>query len=241
MKRLAGLVVLLVAAGLVETSLATTIQWASIVSSSNLPPAGPAENALGRPDAVFASFFDGNAATAETATYAGFGGGDNIDYDFASLAALLGISESLLGEVDFISFEGNGTRGLTFETSDWLFDDGTNSLAVSHTLGSPPAGAVVALGNVSVSAYDLFFGTSSGFTGDYAYILFDIDGSSAVNPLAPGFTVFLSATGSTAFNSPEPDVMGRFFSISVPEPGAALVVGTGLLVLLACGRRRKLF
>jgi PEP-CTERM motif len=233
-KAIAGLFVGLVSVN----SWAVTIQWANTVSDSTLPMAFPAENALGLPDSTFAGFYDGDAATTEMATFGGFGAGDNVTYDTGSLAALLGVGESLLLQADFISFEVNGSVGLTFETSEWLFSDGTNSLTVAHAIGGSPTGAITALGNVSFAAYDAFFGTTSLSKGDTAYILFDIDGNSLVDPLAPAFTAKLSAIGSIATDSPDPDVMGRILRASpVPEPTTILLLGLGLVGLGFAKRR----
>ncbi len=192
----------------------TRIQWASTVFNTNVPTAG---KVLGKPDGRIASFWDGNAATIETATYSGFGSGANVNYNSAALAALLGISETTLAQADFISFEDNGAPGTDpYETSIWVFNDGTATLTVSHNYNNPViSGPIVGLGNVSTSDYANFFGFTDPFKeGGIAYLLFDIDGNSDVNPFSPDFSATLNAVGSDT-DGPDPDVMGRIGSIEV--------------------------
>ena len=116
-----------------------------------------------------------------------------------------------------------------FEGSNWIFDDGTNSISVSYTYEDDSPPSIIALGNIGNTDYASFFGFTNpwGTIGELAFILFDIDGTSAVNPFSPNLNVMLTAGSAFDPATPEPDVLGRF--APVPIPGAALA----LLVLLA--------
>ena len=216
-----------------NSAQAVNIEWASTVTSSSLD-INEAIKALGKPDDVRAYFYDQNPNTTLTASYTGFGNGDNVDY-----TSLLGIDEALLEEADIISFEYNGTAGYSFETSDWVFDDGTNSLEVSYVFNDPAAGAIIGVGNLDNDAYANFFGFSNahGNAGDWVYILFDIDGYSSVNPFESNFSVTLSAIGYTGYNSPEPDAIGRIKAAPIPEPATMFLLGSGLIGFAGTRRR----
>ena len=219
---------------------ASTIEWASTVSNFNF---SNAENALGQPDNLMASFYDNNSATTETATYSGFGDGDNVNYDSTAFASLLDTTEALIAQADFISIEFNGTGGGLFETSDWSFSDGINNFSVSYVFNDPAAGSIIGVGNISTANYANFFGLQDyeqiyGHGGEWAYILFDINGFSYINPFSSNFSVTLSAVGGpNNIDSPEPDVMGRMGTNPVPVPGTILLLCSGLIGLI--GFRKK--
>lgn len=205
------------------TAQSTQIDWASTVVSST---AADASLALGRPDGVTMA---GNQVGTGTHTFGGFGSGDNISYNSGALASLLGVSPATLARADFLVFERNGTPGVTFESCTWTFGDGTSQLVVPHTFGGSAAGPILALGNVSDSAYASFFGATVPAGGDWPYMLIDIDGFSAVNPSAGGFQVTLSTPGGSN-GTPEPDALGRI--TPVPEPSTWAMMLSGLMFVL---------
>ena len=83
----------------------------------------------------------------------------------------------------------------------------------ASTTIADPTETVVRAGNIPPGQYDAFFGfTDASRTVDWAYILFDIDQSSSVDPWSDNFSVTLKALGQPALgatNSPDPDAMGR--------------------------------
>jgi hypothetical protein len=202
------------------------IDWAGTASPGST-------NAIGSPDDIIV------AGAANTSTFGGFGvgAGNTSTYNYNSLATLLNLSNpALLAQADFIAFEGNGTPNITFETGTWTFTDGTNNFAVTHTFGNTPAqdtAGVLALGNISVSNYNAFFGaTNVPAQGDLAYILFDIP--SSVNLASSSFGVSLVSPGDTTGpGTPDMDALGR---LSIPEPSSLTLSTVGLL-LLPVGRR----
>lgn len=213
----------------ISAPLARTIQiqWADTVMNTNI---GNAENALKRPDGQWADFLDDNAATLEMATYSGFGDGDNVKYDIVAFTNLLGISESLLTQADVISFECNGTTGGFYETSDWVFSDGIHAIRVSYLFGYPDSAAIVALGNVSLRDYaDFFRITNPLCSGDWVYILFDIDRPSPVNSSASTLTVTINAAGTRGADSPEPDAVGRILYDGPVRPDTAYLIPEPLI------------
>ena len=205
-------------------SFALQIQWASTVENTNV---GNADQALGKPDNYGATFYDGNDTTIETATYGGFGAGDNIEYNGTTLAVLLGISETLLAQADLISFEGQGVSTLPYEgASQWTFTDGINSATVPGSCplyGTP----VLASGNLSASEYASYFGIWENQR--VGWVLIDIDRFFPVDPLSPNFKATLFGTGSARGgiqDHPDPDAIGRIgfgYPSSIPEPSTWLL------------------
>ena len=212
---------------------AATIGWADTVTSTNL---ATASNVLGQPDGVLTGFNDNNGTTTENATYAGFS--NTISYDTNDLAALLGVSSSVLNASDVIAFEFNGSASANnnFETSDWVFNDGSNSVSASYVFNTAPADPLITtVGIVSSSAYANFFNFTNPFgSGNIAFILFDIDGQSIVDPFASSFSISLNATGSGSgfVDSPDVDALGVLQASPVPLPPAALLFISGLMGLM---------
>ncbi|MEM7396156.1 MAG: hypothetical protein AAF492_27800, partial [Verrucomicrobiota bacterium] len=208
------------------TSDSDGLHWAGHVSNANT---SDPMDALGRPDHELSYFVDYNAQTIETATYAGFGTGDVSPLDRAALAELLHVSEAILDRADFLIFEANGLPNYSVETSDWIFSDGVHSLTVSQVFGAPPAGAIVASGNVANPVYAAFFEFTQVRTkGDMPYLLIDIDGASNVNPFSPNFSVRVESrgTGPGVNDSTEPDAMaviGKGLSDECGATGSATV------------------
>jgi len=220
-------------------AMTATIGWADTVSNSNISAAA---DALGQPDGTLVGFFDGSGSTTETATYTGFGSQSN--YDAISLGSLLGVTDSVLGASDVVAFEYNGSNFSTnlFETSTWIFDDGSNSTQATYVFNTTPSDPhISAVGTISNGLYADFFGFANPFgnTGNYAFILFDIDGQSTVDPFAPGFSITLNATGSDAIDSPDIDALGVLSASPVPVPPAVWLFSSGLLGLIGIARKKS--
>lgn len=207
--------------------LATVINWAGTgveTAGDIINPAG----AVGAPDADSgpgATNFNlaAVANSGGTGTWGSFGPG--VSYDTASLEALLGLSMS---GVDFLAVEFNGSAGLGFEGSKWVFSDGVNTFATEHVPLDPLHPGIV--GNVSVTsaAYTTFFGLSPFTpTGDFNFLLFDLP--SSVDTSSAAFTAQVSNGGGFDNGTPDIDAMG----VIVPEPGTFALLGLGLLALAA--------
>lgn len=218
----------LVAVAVPASALATVINWAGTgeeTAGDIINPAG----AVGAPDADSgpgATNFNlaAVANTGGTGTWGSFIG-PGVSYDTASLEALLGLSMS---GVDFLAVEFNGSAGLGFEGSKWVFSDGVNTFATEHISGGPLQPGIV--GNVSVTsaAYTTFFGLSPFTpTGDFNFLLFDLP--SSVDTSSAAFTAQVSNGGGFDNGTPDIDAMG----VIVPEPGAIAFLGLGLLALAA--------
>tara|TARA_Y100001936_G_scaffold195050_1_gene195085 strand:- start:2639 stop:3391 length:753 start_codon:yes stop_codon:yes gene_type:complete len=188
------------------------INWANSFSNvvTNGGPFDPAV-VLGTPDGIASGLHEGGAGSdgiAESATFGGFGTGDKTTTDSASLATLLGVSEAVVNQADFIAFDGQGAP-FPFKTSDWEFSDGVNTFNVNYTaLSSLPVG-VLATGYILTADYDNFFGplTSTASAG-FGFLLFDIDGNSSVDINSANFTADI-ASGTHISASADPDAMGR--------------------------------
>lgn len=214
------------------TAKATQIDWASTVISSTV---ADASGGLGRPDTVEVS----SLSVHQVMTFGGFGAGQTDNFTTAALASFLGVSSTVLANADFIVFEHNGAPHIPFETSTWTFSDGVNQLVAPYSSGSSASGPVSALGNISPSAYASFFSTSIIPSGDWAFILFDIDGSSSVNLSSSTFQVTMNGPGDTSGHpgSPDPDAFGRINS--VPEGSLFAPALLGLTTLSMVAFRRK--
>lgn len=214
-----------------SNSKAAIIEWADSITDTN---AIDPNEILGKPDTTLAHFA---GSPIKYGTVSGFGAGDNIHYNTDELASLLNVNTSVIEQADLISIEYNGSGGGVFEGSHWIFDDGINTLDVSYSYGDTSLPSVISVGIINNDSYANYFSTTNhwGSVGNMAFILFDIDGTSAVNPFSSGFRVTLTAGSTIDPNTPEPDVMGRI--APVPIPGSLLLLGTCLICL--CGVRRK--
>lgn len=227
------LTVLLV--GIVSSAHAINIDWASVVSDSNVPSAA---SALNSPDGVHASFYDISGLPLY-ATYSGFGEGDNANYSTPGFAALLGVGEATLAKADFFTAEVNGGRASSiYENGLWEFIEGSNYLSVNFDSANPGASeAVIAYGSVNIDDYANFFGFINPITyhHNWAFLLFDVDGNSNVNMDSNNLSISLTASNiGVGPADPDPDVMGRIQSIPspIPEPSSLFIFGLGLLRLV---------
>lgn len=213
------------------SAAATVISWAG-TGVQTVPTIVNPGGAVGAPDASpLAAGTDFNLAAVSngggTGTWGSFGSG--VAYDTASLEALLGVP---LGAVDFLAIEYNGSAGIGFEGSQWLFSDGVDSFAITHIEGTTQLGIVANVG-VTPSAYATFFGLDPFTGGEFAFLLFDLP--SSVDTLSAGFTVQVSKGSGVDGGTPDIDAMG----VLVPEPGTLALLGLGLLALTARRMRRS--
>jgi hypothetical protein len=207
-------------------AFAIVINWAG-TGAETIPTITNPAGAVGAPDAAPGAPFFNLASVANsggTGTWGSFGSG--VSYDTAALSALLGVT---LSGVDFLAAELNGSPGIGFEGSKWVFSDGVNAFATEHIPGGPLQPGIVANVGVSFADYAAFFGlTPFVVSGDFSFLLFDLP--SSVDTSSASFTVQVSKGGGFDGGTPDIDALGV---VAVPEPGALALVSLGLLALAA--------
>lgn len=168
--------------------------WAAAVAPGTPGPANP-NNLIGAPDGAMITSPDDTIATVTGSQF-------NICsfHDKLALAAALGVTVAKLEQSDVLAFEFNGTPGLGFEPSDWKFKVGGMSENIPIPSGANASGAL------SISAYESFFGVSTGkAVGDFPFVLIHLQSPISVhNPAleitvksfaAPGFSPDIDAIG----------------------------------------------
>lgn len=186
------------------------IRWAtSLDSHSNV------DNpfyALGTPDGRLSNLFNGTGTAVESSIRFDMLD-DPLPVYSGALLYLLGVSEVILSQTDFLAFDVNGSPGRRFESSSWSFLDGSASHTVNYDFNDPTgAPEIIGSGNISHVNMEHFFGYESpvpGASGDFSFILFDID--SWIDVRSPSFSVTVSAIGGPANtdpNSPDIDALG---------------------------------
>ncbi len=212
------LVVLLVISGNVRNLNASTvmIKWAGNVadySGVQYP-----QSLLNRPDNIVTAigdFVDG----PDHVTMSDFGTPDSINYDSEALANLLGVSEDLLAQADFLTFERNPLTDHTYERCSWTFTDGFNSGDAT----------LLRSGYVTKEDYASFFGlTTTIDLVSYPFLLLDIDDQITIN--SPDFKATITAPGYSKSTTPDVDANGIIFH-PVPLPGSFFMLLSGILGL----------
>ena len=133
---------------------------------------------------------------------------------YANLAALLRVPVATLAAADVIAFEFNGGHpgeSGGWESSKWLFSDGTGALTVVWDAvagASMPAGIVIGNGSVAGADYDRYFGIAAGSAPPVvSFILFDLPPTLATGSL--GFQVLVKGYPSGE-GDPDPEAIGVF-------------------------------
>ena len=185
----------------------SVVLWAGKALDTNsqeFPPNGVPDNMLGAPD--FKS--DALLCCGEFVKVGDFRGGFH-----PGLAAFLGVSESTLARADIIAFEDNGFAPAPsggWESSHWVFSDGTSTFAVDFNETTVPATSipgVVANGSVSGASYTDFFGIPPFPSTVASYLLFDLPPT--LNTASPDFSVRVSSgLPGEGEGTPDPDAIG---------------------------------
>jgi hypothetical protein len=189
----------------------SVVLWAGKVLDTNgegLSTTNPPEYTLGAPD------FESNALQHDDVFNEFVKVGDFRGGFYPGLAAFLGVSESTLARADIIAFEDNGFMTAPsggWESSHWVFSDGTSSFAVDFNEFTVPATSipgVVANGSVSGASYKAFFGITPPFPQTVAsYLLFDLPPT--INTASPDFSVRVSSgLPGEGEGTPDPDAIG---------------------------------
>lgn len=145
---------------------------------------------------------------------------------YQGMPAMLGVPANVFRRANFIAFESNGGSPAPsggWESSSWVFSDGTNSLTVSFNelTGTATPSILVANGSISGTDYRNFFGISSSVdvAPVISYILFRIPFSIDVS--SPNFTAEVRPLPGMGEGTPDPDaagVLGVRVDLSSPEP-----------------------
>jgi len=186
----------------------SVVLWAGKILDTNSPEVSTADrpqNTLGPPDI----FSVGLGSADEFVKVGDFRGGFH-----PGLAALLGVSESTLARADIIAFEDNGFSPAPsggFESSHWVFSDGTSTFGVDFNENTVPPTSipgVVASGSVNGASYKAFFGITPPFPQTViSFLLFELPPT--IDTTSPAFSVKVSGGfPSEGEAAPDPDAIG---------------------------------
>jgi parallel beta-helix repeat protein len=148
---------------------------------------------------------------------------------YQGLAQLLRVSPASVADANIIGFEFNGggaPPGGGWESSEWTFSDGTNSLTVRFnevTGTATPSSALVANGSITGAEYAAFFGIAP-VEGVVSYVMFAVP--PPIDVSSPSFTVKVEAlNGVPGFGegAPDPDAIGVLASVRVTAIDPAVV------------------
>jgi hypothetical protein len=199
----------------------TVILWAESVASFS--GGGNPNLALGEPDANVYGL-----SLGKSATLANFRG-----RFYRGLSELLStviagdpVKPPVLETADVIAFEGNGGSPAYsggWESCDWHFEDGNNTLTVkwdeAKVLPNPRDPHVVANGSITVAAYGAFFGLPSKAFSHWggssleelvvSFLLFRL--RPEIDTASPSFRITIIGVPPEPYireSSPEPDAIG---------------------------------
>jgi hypothetical protein len=189
--------------------MSTVILWATQELKSN---AGHPQLALGAPDAQAASVTEKQFITVSTFSEGRI---------YSDLVSLLNgskggdaVTAPTLARAKVIAFEMNGGHPAPsggWESCQWTFDDGSNSVSVDwdERVGEPRPAQVVANGSTDGASYAAFFGIAPNPPSSdvVSYILFDLPEAIDFASLQLKITVKWW-DGTHGEGTPDPDAIG---------------------------------
>jgi PEP-CTERM motif len=150
---------------------------------------------------------------------------------YNNLESLLGVPFATLSGSTIIAWEDNGSAaavGGGWESTQFTLNDTLHSITINHVEGQA-SGGVIGTGSVSGTAYDTYFGLSSGTSPDVmSWILLD-NPANFVNIQSNLFTIRITAGSSAGLageGTPDIESIGVLGITAVPEPST--------MVLLSC-------
>ena len=201
----------------------TVILWAETVASSS--GGGGPELALGEPDAKMYALENGRSVTLMNFRGRFYTGLSDL---LSTVTAGEKGTPATLGAADLIAFEGNGGSPAYsggWESCDWHFEDGHNTLTVkwdeAKVLPNPRDPHVVANGSITAAAYGAFFGLPTKAFSHWggndisleklvvSFLLLRL--RPEIDTASPSFQITISGVPAQVYireSSPEPDAIG---------------------------------